>query len=105
MKTDLSQTDGANRGCSQSPGSVSLSLWALCDPIGKHLDAQGLTATKKAVAAWQAIADALTLLNIRGVIPYSAITKGRQKLVKMVARGCSPNVKDQPRPSNNQHSL
>jgi len=70
-----------------TPLSVSLQLGALCDLIKTQLKAQAMTALKNDVATWQSIADALTLLNVHFILPHSAVVRGRQKLIKMVARG------------------
>ena len=57
---------------------------ALVDPIAEQCIKQGYSISEKDSKRLQAIADAITMLKVHGMIPDSIIHKAHQKLLKMI---------------------
>jgi hypothetical protein len=65
---------------------VQMEFGALCNPILKQLNDQGYNLSEEDNKRLQAIADAITLLKLHGIIPDSIANKGYEKLMKMIGR-------------------
>ena len=65
---------------------MELHFGAMADRIGKQLDAQNLCGTKDQRSAWQADADAITRLAVRGLLSDSQKTRIRAKLMRKITK-------------------
>lgn len=63
---------------------VEIHFGALCDPIIKQLESEGYL-SKKDSERLQAIADAIVMLHIHGIIPDSIKASAQKKLMKKIA--------------------
>lgn len=72
---------------SETRKALELVFGALVPPIAQQLAAIGISATKKDLKHWQADADAITRLAVRGLIPSGAVRSARQKLIRKIAAG------------------
>jgi len=64
--------------------NIGIHFGALCDPIKKQLKNQGYALSEKEDARFQAIADAIIMLKLHGILPDSIVYKAEQKLMKMI---------------------
>lgn len=68
-------------------GKFSISCGSLAKPFQEQLKEQGLRVSdKKALGHLQLDADAVVRLAVRGLLPHSATTIVRRKIVDRVAR-------------------
>jgi hypothetical protein len=73
---------------------IALHFGALCDPIQKQLNNQGYALSEKDDARFQAIADAIIMLELHDILPESVVYKAEQKLMKMICSAESLAEKD-----------
>lgn len=65
---------------------IIIELGALSDDLSKQLDSFGLCAPKEKIEHLQQDADAISRLNIRGLISDSAAKQARQRLMKRIVQ-------------------
>ena len=65
---------------------LKIEFEAMAPKIREQIKSAGLTADMVGITHCQLDADALTRLAIRGIIPESAVSSGRKKLLKHVLR-------------------
>lgn len=66
---------------------LELDFGALVPSIADQLAAKGMKAARNDLKHWQADANAITRLSIRGLISDSAARAARQKLTRKIAAG------------------
>lgn len=65
---------------------IAITFGAMAPKIREQIKSAGLTADMVGITHCQSDADALTRLAIRGIIPESAVSAGRKKLLKHILR-------------------
>ena len=68
-----------------TPDTIGLHFGALCDPIAKQLEEQGVVISENDGKHFQKIADAITLLKLHRILPDSTVSKSQQKLMKQIS--------------------
>lgn len=71
--------------------SLGLEFGATADPLRAQLAAQALHLDYSRVYQFQADADAITRLFIRGLLPESLASRCRFRLLKMIAKQATPS--------------
>jgi len=65
--------------------TLAIDFGALCPKISEQLRAQKLQAPNPQIEGWQLSADAITRLNINGILPDFQARQARQRLFKKIA--------------------
>lgn len=66
---------------------ISIQFGAMAMPIAQQLNFQGIKCLKTDLIHWQADADAITRLAVRGLLSDSRIRYARQRLLQNILRG------------------
>jgi hypothetical protein len=75
---------------SQPQKTLRLAFGALCAPLKEQLQSQGIKLPADFVKKQQGDADALVRLLISGILPDSAIAKGRKAILKKIQKAATP---------------
>lgn len=66
--------------------NIGFHFGAMCDPLEKQAEAQGVIV--KDVAKWQRAADAIVDLMIFDILTDTEVYKARQRLMKRIIKNC-----------------
>ena len=72
---------------------IGIHFGACCKPIDEQLFYQGYSIGGEDNMRFQKIADAITLLNLHGIIPDGIANSSRRKLMKIISN-CDSIVED-----------
>ena len=73
--------------------TLRLAFGALCAPLKDQLKSQGIKLPADFVKKQQRDAEALAQLQISGILPDSAVAKGRKAILKKIQKAAAPGKK------------
>ena len=71
--------------------NIGFNFGAMCDPLEKQAEAQGVII--RDVGRWQRAADAIVDLTILDILTDTEILKARKKLMSKIAKNCREVLK------------
>lgn len=70
--------------------TIGLRFGAMADSLCDQLAQQGYAAPAPLLKHWEADAEAISRLSVRGIIPLAVATRARKNLLGQIARTATP---------------